>query len=72
MSKLNYYEQFALTHYLSDYPDGHDVQSICSMLKEYSDDVTVWDIFYGEDPEDIIREIKTLIITLEQSFVPRQ
>jgi hypothetical protein len=72
MNALNAYEKFALNHFLSSYPEGYDIQSIFNMMLEYSEDVLVWDMFFNEEPADVIREIETMIITLEQSFVPRE
>jgi len=71
MSALNVYEKVALNHFLSSYPEGYNIQAIINMMLEYSEDVLVWDLFFNEDPADIIREIESMIITLEQNFVPR-
>ena len=72
MNTLNAYEKFALGHFLSYYPEGYDIQSIFNMMMEYDDEVIAWELFYDEDPADLIREIESMIITLEQSFVPRE
>jgi len=72
MGELNVYEQFALNHFLSSYPDGVGIQAIFDMMMDYNEDVIAWELFYDEDPADIIREIESMIITLEQTFVPRE
>ena len=72
MTALNVYEKFALNHFLSSYPEGYDIQGIFNMMLEYSEDALVWDMFFNEEPADVIREIESMIITLEQSFVPRE
>jgi hypothetical protein len=72
MNNLNAYEKFALNHFLSSYPEGYDIQGIFNMMMEYDDEVIAWELFYNEDPADLIREIESMIIMLEQSFVPRE
>jgi hypothetical protein len=72
MNALNAYEKFALDHFLSSYPDGVGIQAIFDMIMDYCEDVEAWEFFYDEDPADLIREIETMIIVLEQSFVPRE
>ena len=72
MSKLNAYEHFALNHFLSSYPEDVCIQSIFNMMMEYSEEVIAWELFYNEEPADLIREIENMIIGLEQSFVPRE
>jgi hypothetical protein len=73
MSKLNAYEHFALNYFLTSYPENVCIQGIFNMMLEYSEEVVAWgDIFWSEEPADLIREIETMIILLEQSFVPRE
>ena len=72
MGNLNAYEKFALGHFLSYYPDGVGIQAIFDMMMDYSHDVVAWELFYGEEPADLINEIESMIIVLEQSFIPRE
>jgi hypothetical protein len=72
MNALNAYEKFALDQFLSSYPEGVGIQAIFDMMMDYCEDVEAWEFFYDEEPEDLIRQIETLIMGLEQSFVPRE
>ena len=72
MSKLNAYEKFALEHFLSYYPEDLSLHEIFNLMQEYSEEVIAWELFHNEEPADLEREIETMIITLQESFIPKE
>ena len=72
MNKLNVYERFALEHFLSYYPEDLDLHAIFRLMEEYSEEVIAWELFYNEEPADLVREIENMIIALQKDFVPRE
>ncbi len=72
MSKLNAYEKFALGHFLSYYPEDLSLHEIFNLMADYSEEVIAWELFHNEEPADLEREIETMIITLQESFIPKE
>jgi len=72
MSKLNVYEEFAVNQFLSYYPEDASFDEIIEMMRDYNEDVTVWDPFFGAEPEDVILSIENMVEDLKKTFIPKE
>ena len=72
MHNLNVYEQFALDHFLSDYPAEDTFEEIIEKILDYNDDVVVWEGFINEDACDVAQSVEQMVLDLERLFVPRE
>lgn len=68
---MNIYEQFAVNQFLSYYPENASLEKIIEMMRDYNEDVTVWDPFFDAEPEDVILAIENMVEDLEKTFIPR-
>ena len=71
MHEMNVYERFAVSQFLSYYPEDVSLAQLFLMLREYNEDVEVWDPFFDAEPEDVILSIQNMIEDLEKTFIPR-
>lgn len=69
--KLSVYEHFALSHHLSAFPEDASLDEIFQMMRDYDEDVLVWEIFFQEETEDVIFNIINMIHHLEDTFIPK-
>lgn len=51
---MNKFEQYAINHYLSDYPHDRTFDEIIELIENESDDVCVWEPFEYYPTEEII------------------
>ena len=72
MSMLNVYEKFAVNQFLSYYPENASFDEIIEMMRDYNEDVTVWDPFFDAEPEEIVEAITNMIDALQDTFVPKE
>jgi hypothetical protein len=68
---MNVYEEFALSYYLSKYPQNENIEDIFDMMRKKESDVIIGEAFYTEEVEDVIEFIEMMIQDLERTFVPR-
>ena len=68
---MNVYEQFAVNQFLSYYPENTSFEEIIEMMRDYNEDVIVWEPFFDADPEDVILSIENMVEDLEKTFIPR-
>ena len=71
MNKLDAYEEFAFSYFLSAYPAGAGRQAIFDMMMDYSDEIEYLYLFADAEPAEVIVEIESMLIQLEQKFTPR-
>jgi hypothetical protein len=51
---MDVFEKFAINQFLSYYPENASFDEIIEMMRDYNEDVTVWDPFFNAEPEDVI------------------
>jgi hypothetical protein len=68
---LTNYESFALTEYLSYFPEDKPYKVIIKMLIDGDLEVMPWELFEGVDRKGIASIIESLRQGLEDAFVPR-
>jgi hypothetical protein len=69
---LNVYEKFALNQFLSYYPENASFDEIIEMMRDYNEDVIVWDPFFDAEPEDVILSIENMVKDLRETFIPKE
>lgn len=72
MHEMNVYEKFAADQFLSSYPKNTSLAQLFLMLREYNEDVEVWDPFFNSDPDELIDAISNMIDALQDTFVPKE
>lgn len=63
------YQQFALNHYLSDYPIETDFKTILSLIEDEHESITIWQPFEDHPRDDLIDFISHLAHELEEKFI---
>ena len=69
---MNVYEKFAVNQFLSYYPENATLDEIIEMMRDYNEDVTVWDPFFDAEPEDVILSIENMVEDLKKTFIPKE
>lgn len=69
---LSHYESFALTEYLSFFPEDKTYKEVMAMLMKNDREVMPWEIFEGLPVAMIYGCIESLRQGLEDAFVPRE
>jgi hypothetical protein len=72
MHEMNVYERFAVSQFLSYYPEDVSLAQLFLMLRETDEDVLVWDPFFDAEPEEIVEAITNMIDALQDTFVPKE
>ena len=72
MIMLNVYEKFAVNQFLSYYPENASFDEIIEMMRDYNEDVIVWDPFFDAEPEDVILSIENMVKDLKETFIPKE
>lgn len=69
---MNEYERFALSQFLSEYPEDKTFHEILEMIEDSeNDDVLLFDPFYYIEPEVLTEIISELAYSLRDEFVSR-
>lgn len=69
---LTNYESFALTEYLSFFPEDKCYKDIIKMLIDGDLEVMPWEVFEDVDRKGIASIIESLRQGLEDAFIPRE
>lgn len=69
---MNAYEFFAVSEYLSYFPEGKTYEEIMQLLQDGSDQVLTWEPFENKSGEEVADIIDALRFSLEQHFIPRE
>ena len=72
MHEMNVYERFAVSQFLSYYPEDVSLAQLFLMLRECDGDVEVWQPFFDAEPEEIVEAITNMIDALQDTFVPKE
>ena len=72
MNEMNVYERFAVSQFLSYYPEDVSLDELFDLMREYNEDVIAWDPFFDSDPEELIDAISNMIDALQDTFVPKE
>lgn len=72
MNEMNVYERFAVSQFLSSYPEDVSFDELCDMMRDYDENVIAWDPFFDSDPEELIDAISNMIDALQDTFVPKE
>ena len=72
MHEMNVYERFAVSQFLSSYPEDVSLGQIFYLMREYDENVIAWDPFFDSDPDELIDAINNLIDALQDTFVPKE
>lgn len=69
---LSHYESFALTEYLSFFPEDKTYTEVIQMVLDRDPEVMPWEIVENIDPERLTDIIDSLRVGLKDAFVPRE
>lgn len=72
MNEMNVYERFAVSQFLSYYPEDVSLDELFDLMREYDENVIAWDPFFDSDPEELIDAISNMIDALQDTFVPKE
>jgi hypothetical protein len=61
-------EQFALSQFLSDYPDDTAYHSVLDMILDEDESISIWEPFEDHSPNWVVNQIEEMVTSMNYWF----